>query len=175
MTDLTKLDDAIKELEIQSKDLVEFNKVYSEIGNLKSELNENLKLLEKNNKGFESLSESIHEKLGQFKKQIEKFEVDLLELIQELYKDNKNFQKELDSSITSRLEKNKSDIQIEIRNEGIQIQRALENSLTSSFNNMETSIKEQFEVQASQLKTLKIILFVLIAIGIGLAIWLYIK
>jgi len=175
MTDLTKLDDAIKELEIQSKDLVEFNKVYSEIGNLKSELNENLKLLKKNNEGFESVSAIIHEKLEQFKKQIEKFEVDLLEKIQELYKDNKNFQKELDSSIISRLEKNKSDIQIEIRNEGIQIQRALENSLTSSFNNMETTIKEQFEVHANQLKTLKIILFVLIAIGIGLAIWLYLK
>ena len=39
-----KLDDAIKELEKQSSELVEFNKVYSEIGNLKAEISENLKL-----------------------------------------------------------------------------------------------------------------------------------
>lgn len=175
MADLAKLDKAIKELEEQSNDLKEFNKVYSEIGKLKSDISENLKLLKENNDGFESLSKKIQERLEQSKKQLENLESELLKKIQELYQDNKNFQKELDSSISSRLEKNKSDIQVEIRNEGTQIQRSFENTLTSSFNNMESKLKEQFAGQTKQLNTLKTLLFVLLAIGIGLAIGLYLK
>jgi len=175
MADLAKLDNAIKELEEQSNDLKEFNKVYSEIGKLKSDISENLKILKENNDGFESLSTSIQERLKSSKNQLEKLEFELIKKIQEHYQDNKNFQKELDSSITSRLEKNKSDIQVEIRNEGTQIQRAFENTLTSSFNNMESKLKEQFAGQTKQLNTLKILLFVVIGIGIGLAIGLYLK
>jgi hypothetical protein len=40
---------------------------------------------------------------------------------------------------------------------------------------MESKFKEQFEGQTKQLNTLKILLFVVIAIGIGLAIGLYLK
>lgn len=173
MADLAKLDNAIKELEEQSNDLKEFNKVYFEIGKLKSDISENLKLLKENNDGFESLSKRIQEGLEQSKKQLENLESELLKKIQELYQDNKNFQKELDSSINSRLEKNKSDIQVEIRNEGTQIQRAFENTLTSSFNNMESKLKEQFAGQSKQINTLKILLFVVIGIGVGLAVGLY--
>tara|TARA_R110002020_G_scaffold98148_3_gene233832 strand:+ start:121 stop:648 length:528 start_codon:yes stop_codon:yes gene_type:complete len=175
MADLAKLDNSIKELEEQSNDLKEFNKVYSEIGKLKSDISENLKLLKENNDGFESLSINIQERLEQSKKQLINLESELLKKIHELYQDNKNFQKELDSSINSRLEKNKSDIQVEIRNEGTQTQRAFENTLTSSFNKMESKFKEQFEGQTKQLNTLKILLFVVLAIGIGLAIGLYLK
>lgn len=59
-------------------------------------------------------------------------------------KQNKEFQKELDSSIFTRLEKHKSDIQIEIRNEGTQIQRAFENTITNQFNNFESKVNEKF-------------------------------
>lgn len=59
-------------------------------------------------------------------------------------KQNKEFQKELDGSIFTRLEKHKSDIQIEIRNEGTQIQRAFENTITNQFNNFESKQNEKF-------------------------------
>jgi hypothetical protein len=62
----------------------------------------------------------------------------------DLQKQNKEFQKELDSSIFTRLEKHKSDIQIEIRNEGTQIQRAFENTITNQFNNFESKVNEKF-------------------------------
>lgn len=175
MADLAKLDSAIKELEEQSNDLKEFNKVYSEIGKLKAGISDNLKLLKENNEGFDSISKSVQEGLEHSKKQLEKLESELLKKIQVLYQDNKNFQKELDSSINSRLEKNKSDIQVEIRNEGTQIQRSFENTLTSSFNGLESKLKEQFEGQNKQLNTLKALLIVVIAIGIGLAIGLFLK
>ena len=95
--------------------------------------------------------------------------------IQELYQDNKNFQKELDASLITRLDKHKSDIQVEIRNEGSQIQRSFETTLDTNFNSMETKLKELFDVQFKQLNMLKVLIFITIGIGIGLAIGLFFK
>lgn len=175
MADLEKLDNAIKELEIQSNDLKEFNKVYSEIGKLKGDILANLDLLKKNNDGFNSIATEIKSSLEKSHEQLTRIESELLQKIQELYQDNKNFQKELDSSLVSRLDKHKSDIQVEIRNEGTQIQRSFENALTLNFNNMESKIKELFSLQNKQLSTIKVLTFIILGIGIGLAIGLYLK
>ena len=175
MADLEKLDNAIKELETQSNDLKEFNKVYSEIGKLKGDISANLDLLKKNNDGFNSIATEIKSSLDKSHEQLTRIESELLKKIQELYQDNKNFQKELDSSLVSRLDKHKSDIQVEIRNEGTQIQRSFENALTLNFNNMESKIKEQFSLQNKQLSTIKVLAFIILGIGIGLAIGLYLK
>jgi len=163
MADLEKLDNAIKELEKQSNDLKDFNAVYAEIAKLKQDLLENLKLLRENNKGLTDISKEVEKRLDESQKKID-----------EIYKDNKAFQKELDSSIASRLDKHKSDIQVEIRNEGTQIQRAFETTLNSNFNQMESKMKEAFERQTKQLSTLKILTFILIAISIGLAVGLFV-
>ena len=93
----------------------------------------------------------------------------------ELFADNKAFQKEIDSNLISRLEKHKSDIQVEIRNEGTQIQRAFENTLTSNFNNMESKLQKHFKTQTKQMNLLKVLLFVSIGIGITIAIGLFMK
>lgn len=175
MADLEKLANTIKELEEQSNNLKEFNKVYSEIRKLKQDIADNLTLLKENNDGFETISERIQSRLEKSEKQIEKLESELLKKIQELYQDNKNFQKELDASLITRLDKHKSDIQVEIRNEGTQIQRAFETSLNTNFNSMESKLKENFYQQTKQLNTLKILMFVMIGIGIGFAIGLFLK
>ncbi|MDO6440479.1 hypothetical protein Q4534_23845 [Cyclobacterium sp. 1_MG-2023] len=175
MADLEKLDNAIKELEIQSNDLKDFNKVYSEIGKLKEGISNSLSLLKENNDGFSTISTEVKSRLEESKKQVESLESELLKKIQELYQDNKNFQKELDASLITRLDKHKSDIQVEVRNEGTQIQRGFETTLNSNFNSMESKLKELFDVQSKQLNMLKILMFVTIGIGIGLAIGLYLK
>ncbi len=175
MADLEKLDNAIKELEIQSNDLKDFNKVYSEIGKLKDGISNSLSLLKENNDGFSTISTEVKSRLEESKKQVESLESELLKKIQELYQDNKNFQKELDASLITRLDKHKSDIQVEVRNEGTQIQRGFETTLNTNFNSMESKLKELFDVQSKQLNMLKILMFVTIGIGIGLAIGLYLK
>lgn len=162
MADLKKLDNTIKELEKQSNNLKDFNDVYAEIAKLKQDLLENLKLLEDNNKGLTDISKKIEKRLGESQKKID-----------DIYKDNKAFQKELDDSIVSRLDKNKSDIQVVIRNEGTQIQRAFETTLNSNFNQMESKMKDAFERQEKQLSILKILNFILIAFSIGLAVVLF--
>ncbi|WP_439483985.1 hypothetical protein [Cyclobacterium plantarum] len=163
MADLEKLDNAIKELEKQSNDLKGFNAVYAEIAKLKQDILENLKLLKENNEGLADISKEVEKRLDESQKKID-----------EIYKDNKAFQKELDASIASRLDKIKSDIQVEIRNEGTQIQRAFETTLNSNFNQMESKMKDAFERQTKQLNSLKIFTFILIAISIGLAIGLFV-
>lgn len=175
MADLEKLDNTIKELEKQSNDLKNFNEVYSEIAKLKDGISNSLSLLKENNDGFNKISTEVKSRLEKTKKQVESLENELLKKIQELYQDNKKFQKELDESLITRLNKHKSDIKVDLRNEGTQIQRAFETTLNSNINSMESKIKELFDSQSKEIKTMKILIFILIAIGVGLGIGLYLK
>ena len=173
--DLEKLDSVVNELEHNSKQLKDFTAVYSEISALQSNISRNLELIEENNKSLNSVSDVIKKKTEENTEQLKVTNDFLEQKIGEIYKDNKAFQKELDATLITRLDKLRSDIQIEIRNEGTQIQRAFETTLNSNFNNMESKIKERFELQSKELKTLKILVFVLIAIGVGLGIGIYLK
>jgi len=173
--DLEKLDNVVNELEHNSKQLKDFTAVYSEISSLQTNISRNLELIEENNKNLNSVSDVIKKKTEENTEQIKVLYDFLEQKIGEIYKDNKAFQKELDATLITRLDKHKSDIQIEVRNEGTQIQRAFETTLNSNFNEMESKIKERFELQSKELKTLRILIFVLIAIGIGLGVGLYLK
>ena len=173
--DLEKLDNVVNELEHNSKQLKDFTAVYSEISSLQTNISRNLELIEENNKSLNSVSHVIKKKTEETTEQLKVANNFLEQKIGEIYKDNKAFQKELDATLITRLDKHKSDIQVEIRNEGTQIQRAFETTLNSNFSTMESKIKERFELQTKELKTLKILVFVLIAIGIGLGIGLYMK
>ena len=173
--DLEKLDSVVNELEHNSKQLKDFTAVYSEISALQSNISRNLELIEENNKSLNSVSDVIKKKTEENTEQLKVTNDFLEQKIGEIYKDNKAFQKELDATLITRLDKHRSDIQIEIRNEGTQIQRAFETTLNSNFNKMESKIKERFELQSKELKTLKILVFVLIVIGVGLGIGIYLK
>lgn len=173
--DLEKLDNVVNELEQNSKQLKDFTAVYSEINTLQSKISRNLELIEENNRNLNSVIDVIKKQSEENIKQLKVANDFLEQKIGEIYKDNKAFQKELDSTLTTRLDKLKSDIQVEIRNEGTQIKRAFETTLNSDFNSMETKIKERFDLQSKELKTLKSLVFVLIAVGISIGIALYLK
>lgn len=173
--DLEKLDNVVNELEHNAKQLKDFTAIYSEISTLQSNISRNLKLIEENNKSLNSVSDVIKLKTEENTKQLKVTNDFLEKKIGEIYKDNKAFQKELDATLITRLDKHKSDIQIEVRNEGAQIQRAFETTLNSNFNSMESKIKEHFDLQSKKLKTMRVLIFVLIATGIGLGVGLYLK
>ena len=173
--DLEKLDNVVNELEDNSKQLKSFTTVYSEISTLQKDLNKNLKLIEENNNSLNSVSKEIKKRTLENTKQIKDTNDFLEKKTGEIYKDNKSFQKELDASLITRLDKHKSDVQVEIRNEGVQIQRAFENALNASFGQMESKIKEELTVQNSELKTMKLVLFILVFLLVGLSIGLYLK
>ncbi|MCG8859792.1 hypothetical protein [Tenacibaculum finnmarkense] len=173
--DLEKLDNIVIELEQNSEELKGFTQVYSEISSLHSNISLNLELIEENNKNLNSVSNVIKKETRENSNQLKLINNTVEQKTERINTDNKAFQRELDATLITRLDKHKSDIQVDIRNEGIQIQRAFETTLNSNFNSMESKIKERFELQSKELKTLRILVFVLITIGIGLGVGLYLK
>jgi DNA repair exonuclease SbcCD ATPase subunit len=164
MVNSQELNKTISELETQVKKFKSISEVYSELIVLKSDL---IKLKEQSRSSSEKLkttTEKLDAKLEGYEK-----------LLSDLAKGNKNFQKELEQYITSKLDKHKSDIQVEIRNEGTQIQRGFENSLTLNFNNLQTKIQEINSKQEKQISLLKILLFIIITLCLGLGAAILLK
>lgn len=164
MVNSQELNKTISELETQVKKFKSISEVYSELSVLKSDL---VRLKEQSSDSSEKLkiiTEKLDSKLATYEK-----------LLSELTKDNKNFQKELEEHITSKLEKHKSDIQVEIRNEGVQIQRGFENSLTLNFNSLQSKIQEILLKQEKQINSLKIVVYIAIVLCLGLGAIIFLK
>lgn len=164
MVNSQELNKTISELETQVKKFKSISEVYSELTALKSDL---VKLKEQSHESADKLkaiTEKLENKLASYEK-----------LLSDISKDNKSFQKDLEQHINSKLDKHKSDIQVEIRNEGTQIQRGLENSLTLNLNNLQAKIAEQYAKQEKQLNAIKILLFVIAGLCLGLGIFIYLK
>lgn len=162
MKNLEKLGEVIDELEKQSNDLGDFGEICSDIVKLKEDIAKNLKLLEENNKNLEKITKGVSEQLDQFQKKVD-----------EIYRDNKRFQKELDESIATRLEKHKSDIQIEIRNLSSTLLNGIETMINTEINRLESKIDSNFEYQRKQLQVIKVIAIVFsVLFGIAIGIWL---
>ena len=164
MVNSQELNKTISELEMQVKKFKSISEVYSELTTLKFDL---VRLKEQSSFSAEKISiitDKLDGKLGTYEK-----------LLSDLAMDNKNFQKELEQHITSKLEKHKSDIQVEIRNEGIQIQRGFENSLTQNFNNLQSKMQEIYSKQEKQISALKILVYIIIASCFGLGTMILLK
>ena len=164
MVNSQELNKTISELETHVKKFKSISEVYSQLTVLKSDL---VRLKEQSRDSSEKLkiiTEKLDSKLATYEK-----------LLSELTKDNKNFQKELEQHITSKLEKHKSDIQVEIRNEGVQIQRGFENSLTLNFNSLQSKIQEIFSKQEKQINSLKILVYIVIVLCLGLGAIIFLK
>lgn len=164
MVNSQELNKTISELEMQVKKFKSISEVYSELSALKSDL---VRLKEQSGDSadkIKSISEKLDSKLATYEK-----------LLTEFSKDNKSFQKELEQHITSKLDKHKSDIQVEIRNEGTQIQRGFENSLTLNFNNLQTKIQEIYTKQEKKINLLQTLLIAVIVLCLGLGTIIFLK
>jgi len=159
-----ELNNTITELETQVEKFKSISELYYEILNLKLDL--------------VTLKDQSKSSSGKIKIIIEKLDSKLAiyeNLLSELTKDNKIFQKELEQYITSKLEMHKSDIQVEIRNEGVQIQRGFENSLTQNFNNLQSKMQDIFSKHEKQINLLKTLAYIIIVLCFGLGIKLLLK
>ena len=174
MENLKKLDNTIEQLERQSRDLEEFARIYKLISSLKSDIESSQAKIVENNDSLSELVDKIQKALGEYSESLESMENKLLEKVRELYDDNKKYQKDLDGTINSKLEKNKSDIEVTVRNEGAQIQRAFETSLKSNFTEMSRAIDDRFDLQSKTVmrNTTLLIVILLVQLVTGLLIYL---
>ena len=174
MESLKKLDNTIEQLERQSRDLEEFARIYKLISSLKSDIESSQAKIVENNDSLSELVDKIQKALGEYSESLESMENKLLEKVRELYDDNKKYQKDLDGTINSKLEKNKSDIEVTVRNEGAQIQRAFETSLKSNFTEMSGAIDDRFALQSKTVmrNTTLLIVILLVQLVTGLLVYL---
>ena len=174
MENLKKLDNTIEQLERQSRDLEEFARIYKLISSLKSDIELSQAKIVENNDSLSELVDKIQKVLGEYSESLESMENKLLEKVRELYDDNKKYQKDLDGTINSKLEKNKSDIEVTVRNEGAQIQRAFETSLKSNFTEMSGAIDDRFDLQSKTVirNTTLLIVILLVQLVTGLLVYL---
>ena len=174
MESLKKLDNTIEQLERQSRDLEEFARIYKLISSLKSDIESSQAKIVENNDSLSELVDKIQKVLGEYSESLETMENKLLEKVRELYDDNKKYQKDLDGTINSKLEKNKSDIEVTVRNEGAQIQRAFETSLKSNFTEMSGAIDDRFDLQSKTVmrNTTLLIVILLVQLVTGLLVYL---
>lgn len=173
MKSLEKLDDTVEKLEQQSRDLEEFVRVFTLISSLKADIELSRAKILENNNSFNELAEKIQNVLDKYSESLLDMENKLLKKVRELYDDNKKYQKELDDTINSKLEKNKSDIEVAVRSEGTQIQRAFETSLKSNFGEMRQELNGKFEEHSKYVRRNTAILIALIVIQITIGVLVY--
>jgi len=164
MANSHELDKTISELKYQVTKFKSISEVYSEISTMRADL---IKLSEQSNTNVEKIK-NVTDK---FENKLAVYE----ELFIEFSKESKSFQRELEQHLASKLEKHNSDIQVEIRNEGSQIQRGFENALNLNFNNFQTKIQEAFSKQGRQIYLLKLLTIAVtfLCIGLGLKLFIY--
>jgi hypothetical protein len=180
MSNLSELDKSIKELEGQTNILSNNNKVLSKIGEIKSDLEKSVILVEKNNDGFKEIVSHLNAEVESFTNEISLLQKANQSFVDDLTSTNKKLIRELEDALVSKLDRLNSDVQNAIRGEVQQLEKSVKNDLTEKFNQLSESFKIQLKEQEirnkelieNQNKSLKMLIFVtigLIIIGILIA------
>jgi len=119
------LSDVITKLETQTEDIGNFAKVLNEIGQISKEAEKLDKKVSENMQTYITTSEMIKKSAGQLDNRLDALEKMFAKGVDELYKDNKNYHKELDDSIRVRLEKIKIDIELSVKTQINEIDKKL--------------------------------------------------
>ena len=174
MANLSKLDEAIDQIEKQAELLKQNNNVLTKVSDLSTIMEKGANELIIGNKNFSEVKKDIQNSLQTLINNVSNLEKQNENHIEILISSNKKFIRELEDTISSKLERFSSDIQVTIRQERIQLQESLQNNITSQFNILESKQKILFESQAKRLLILKILLIIVIVLCIVLGIKLFI-
>jgi primosomal protein N' len=155
------IESAITNLESSSSAIKGYSAIFQELADLQTLVKEETLKFQKTITTIESLSKTIEAGiLNQQNTTIEKLS-NISSYLEKQITQVKSTIRELDSSLVTRLDKNKSDISLDLRNEGAQIQRALETSLNSTINKLETVLLTGIEGQKKTIKIQSVAIFVL--------------
>ena len=174
MTNLSKLDETIDQLEKQAEILKQNNKILVKASELSTTLEMGVNELSIGNKNFDGTKKDIQISLKSLNDSVDSLEKKNEKHLELLISSNKKYLREFEDTISSKLARFSSDIQVSIRQERAQLQDALQNNITSQFNTLESKQKEMFVMQAKQIFVLRILMIVAIVLSIGIGLKLFI-
>jgi hypothetical protein len=174
MPNLSKLDETIDQFEKQTEMLKQNNKVLAKVSELATAIQKGVTELDLGNKTIDETKKDIQNTLKSLNALIDNLERQNDKHIESIITSNKKYIRELEDTVSSKLERFSSDIQVSNRQEKIQLQEALQNNISNQFNNLESKQKDLFAVQSRQISLLKFLLIVVIGLCIGFGIKLFI-
>ena len=175
MANLNKLDETISDLEKQAEMLKQNNKVLAKVADLSNQIDKGVNELTQGNKNFDTVKTEIHKSLTSLNNEVTNIEKQNKKHIETILNSNKKFLREFEETVSSKIERFSSDIQVTIRQERTQLQESLQNNITNQFNNLESKQKELFNQQTKQISLLRTLLIVTIVLCIGLGIAILVK
>lgn len=175
MANLTKLDETISDLEKQAEIFKQNTSVLSKVADLSNSIEKGASELFKGNKNFETVQADIHKTLSFLNTEIVNIAKQNEQHTNSLIDANKKFLREFDDTVTSKIGRFSSDIQVTIRQERSQLQESLQSNITSQFNNLELKQEQLFAQQLKQISILKILLIITIVLCVGLCAVIFLK
>lgn len=149
--DVVKLNDTITEIENQAEVLKSTVKIYKEFENTLQEVSAGIETYENVGNDISKLKKEMEDSLEkQFKfldnldNKLDDIKSEMGKQINFLRQENKGAYKTLEEGLYSKLERHKSDIQVDIRNEGAQIERGLKNALDEKFISISKELENKF-------------------------------
>ena len=133
MADLKKLDKVLDQLEIQSQKLMKFSEFYEEIDKIKADLQSNINSYEEKSKKLDTASDSLNKETKKLTAKLTEIQSGIMHRIDLIEDAHKKFQRDLDSDLSSKLTKHKSDIKVTVREEGKATAETIENKLNTTF------------------------------------------
>ena len=173
MPNLSKLDETINQIEKQADMLKHNNGILAKIAELSTAIKKGADELVIGNERFERIQKDIQGTLKSLNDGVNTLEKENEKHMEALITSNKKSLRELEDTVSSKLERFSSDIQVSIRQERAHLQEALQNNLTSQFNNQEAKQKDLFAAQAKQITLLRILLIIIIGLCIGMSVKLF--
>ena len=133
MADLKKLDKVVDQLEIQSQKLMKFSEFYEEIDKIKADLESNINSFEEKSQKLDTASDSLNKETKKLTAKLTEIQSGIMHRIDLIEDAHKKFQRDLDSDLSSKLTKHKSDIKVTVREEGKATAETIENKLNTTF------------------------------------------
>ena len=168
MANLSKLDETISELEKQAEIFKNNNKLFERVTEIIDQIHKGVSELKQGNSNFEEIKNEIHQSLIALNEKIESLERGNEKVIENLISSNKKYIRELEDTVSSKLERFSSDIQVTIRQERTQMQESLQNTIINNLSNLESRQKELFALQMRQAIHMKILLIIILLFCFGL-------
>ncbi len=136
------LNDVITELETQTEDIKNFSKVLNKIDKISKDAASLDEKVHKNVQNYISTAEIMKKSAELLDSRLDALETMIRKDIHELYKDNQNYQKELDDSIRIRLGKFKIDIELSMKTQIGDIENKIVNAINTKTRTLDQNISE---------------------------------